>query len=364
MNKIVEADILVEGNGLIAVTLAYFLSKNNKNKEIVLLEHGNPPLKHQLFIPGVIMPLFELEKKLLNYVLEKSNDVLVDFHAVTDYFDASRHPLILMYRNETLSQQRSHLKKFENSSTKHSMISKSDIKEYYPLINCNLNASLLEIKDSWISSQIPNLITFFRNSAEENGVKIIKSSQEIKLDLDHKTLFSPTTEYKSSEYTCLTTVDLVQLFSNKMVQTIMITTPIIEQFPKISLHDYYSKSLMWLEEAGYFHIYQTLNNDVDTDRQTAIAKLKEIFNHLFPLIGNLPILDIFMDKTVDQKHLMETVGKIRNTQFYYFMFPTQAELTLSLVISELFSKVKNIEEFYSQNGSILEKILESAKPDS
>ncbi|MBA7554033.1 hypothetical protein ES705_46645 [subsurface metagenome] len=63
MNKIVEADILVEGNGLTAVTLAYFLSKNNKNKEIVLLEHGNPPLKHQLFIPGVIMPLFELEKK-------------------------------------------------------------------------------------------------------------------------------------------------------------------------------------------------------------------------------------------------------------------------------------------------------------
>jgi len=29
----------------------------------------------------------------------------------------------------------------------------------------------------------------------------------------------------------------------------------------------------------------------------------------------------------------------------------------------LFSKVKNIEEFYSQNGSILEKILESAIPD-
>lgn len=364
MSKIVEADIIVEGNGLTAVTLAYFLSKNNNNKKIILLEHGNPPLKHQLFIPGVIMPLFELEKKLMNYVLEKSNEALVDFHAVTDYFDASRHPLILLYRNEALSKQRKHLKKLENSLTKHSMISKSDKKEYYPIINSDLNANLLEIKNSWISSQIPNLITFFRNSAEENGVKTIKSSNVIKLDLDQKTLFSSTTEYKSSEYTCLTTIDLVQLFSDKMVQTIMITTPIIEQFPKISLHDYYSKSLMWLEEAGYFHIYQTLNNDIDTDRQSAIARIKEIFNHLFPSIGNLPILDIFMDRTVDQKHLMETVGKIRNTQFYYFMFPTQAELTLSLVISELFSKVKNIEEFYSQNGSILEKILESAIPES
>ncbi len=364
MSKIVEADIIVEGNGLTAVTLAYFLSKNNKNKEIVLLEHGNPPLKHQLFIPGVIMPLFELENKLMNYVLEKSSDVLVDFHAITDYFDAYRHPLILLYRNEALSQQRKHLKKFEDSLTKHSMISRSDIIEYYPLINCDLNVSLLEIKDSWISSQIPNLITFFRNSAEENGVKTIKSSEEIKLDLDHKTLFSPTIEYKSSEYTCLTTIDLVPFFSDKIVQTIMITTPIIEQFPKISLHDYYSKSLMWLEEAGYFHIYQTLNNDIDTNKQTAIDRIKEIFNHLFPSIGYLPILDIFMDKTVDQKYLLETMGKIRNTQFYYFFFPTQAELTLSLVISELFSKVKNIEEFYSQNGSILVKILESAIPDS
>jgi hypothetical protein len=131
-----------------------------------------------------------------------------------------------------------------------------------------------------------------------------------------------------------------------------VSTPIIEKFPRISLYDMDTKSSMWLEEAGYFHIFQLFN---ELNPQEAASKIKVLFSSIFPHIDTLEIADEVFAIVKNPELSDVSINRYNNTKLIQFLLPLQYEFSLAPVLA---SNLSNL--VLKQENEILDKITTSS----
>ena len=88
---------------------------------------------------------------------------------------------------------------------------------------------------------------------------------------------------------------------------------------------------MWLEEAGYFHIFRLFNNE---EENLNITQIENDFEKLFPFLGKLEIVDSSFTRYMQCNNLNKSVGILNSNQIHYFSIPIQNEFSLIPVIAD------------------------------
>jgi len=349
MSEKYSTDILVEGDGLSASALAYYISLNNPDDDITLLQREDRKDTFSFLTPSILLPVTELPSSLMAKAFSKSGLLLEDLHSITSQFELSRNPLALLFRTDkSIEVMDKIIAKIADTDIKHNNYSTEDIARDYSFINLENEVFLTEIPDSLTCSDIHSLIATYAKIAEENNVHIISETSEMKYDESDNSIITKDYTYNARNLIISTSIDLLPNNTYQEMKGFKVSTPIIEKFPRISLYDIDTNSSMWLEEAGYFHIFQLLN---DLNPQEATIKIKELFNSIFPHMDSLEIVDeVFA--IVNNPVLSEgSIMRYSNTKLIQFLLPLQYEFSLAPVLASNLSNLVS-----KQEEEILDKI--------
>ena len=343
-----RSDIIIEGSGLSASALAYYVSLHNTDDVIILIQRDTKKTSTPNFTPGFSFPQFDLPGELLENIFRKTKENLGDLHSISGMFEFSTNPLVATYRGKNSQKlMENHKAKLEKTEIKHNVLDNNDISNYYPFISSQEEIYLMEIIDSITCANINELSHAFQKFALENNVIITKESGKLKLNVKDRKLLSDESSFTANK---VITVTSKQLFSSSFHEELFaldISTPVFEKFPRINLIDFKNNSYMWLEEAGYFHIFRLFEKD---DEEQNIKQVEKDFEKVFPHLGKLEIADSSFVKHMQCNNLGKSLGALGSENIHYFSFPVESELSLITVLAENYSKLiaadklKEIEE--------------------
>jgi hypothetical protein len=355
MSEKYSTDILIEGDGLSASTLAYYISLNNPDEDITLLQREDRKDTFSFLTPSILLPVTELQSSLMAKAFSKSGLLLEDLHSITSQFELSKNPLALLFRTKrSIDLMDKVLAKIADTNIKHNNYTTEDIARNYSFINREKEVFLTEISDSVACSDIHSLITTYRKIAEENNVHIINGSNEIRYDESDNSIITKDYTYNARNLIVSTSTDLLPNNSSQEMKGFKVSTPIIEKFPRISLYDVDTKSSMWLEEAGYFHIFQLFS---DFNHEEATNRTKALFNSIFPHIDTLEIVDEIFAIVKNPELSDESIKRCTNTKLVQFLLPLQYEFSLSPVLANNLSKIISKQEKESTDKLTIESVL-------
>ena len=325
----IESDILIEGEGISAVALAYFLSKYHEKKSINLVLREQKGLNLAHFNPGIILPIFQLPDSLMKLVFLRNISILEELYTITQDFELSQNPLVLLYRDKnSITKMKDHQEKLLNCDFKHKNLSIEETESYYPFIKTEREIHLTEIYNSYSCSNPFDLYTSFQKLAEENDVYIIREREH--LDIEKKrTISTPTSKYIGNELVITTSIYKQLETDKRKTNLVKLVTPIFERFPKISLFDASVASFMWREEAGYFHIFRSSEK-----KRENLDSIETDFSEVFSFSGKLEILDASYKKWESIKSLENCLGYIPKEDIHYLNIPPHFELSISPLVSE------------------------------
>ncbi len=183
MNEKYSTDILIEGDGLSASALAYYISLNNPDEDITLLQREDRTDTFSFLTPSILLPVTELQSSLMAKAFSKTGLLLEDLHSITSQFELSKNPLALVFRTKySIDLMDKFLAKIADTNIKHNNYATEDIARNYSFINRENKIFLTEIADSFACSDIHSLISTYKKIAEENNVHIISGADVIKYD--------------------------------------------------------------------------------------------------------------------------------------------------------------------------------------
>ncbi len=331
----IESDILVEGEGITAVALAYFLSKHKPDENINLVLKQSKGLNLSHFNPGIILPIFQLSDSLMNVVFQRNITILEELNTVSKDFEFSQNPLILLYRDKNaIVKMKAHREKLETCNIKHKNLSLDEIESYFPFIKTDKEIHVTEVYNSYTCSNPFDLYTSFQKLAEENDVYIIRENDNI--TMKGKKKFSTTLTDYIGRNLVFTTSNYNQHADLRKINLVKIITPILEQFPKISLFDSAAASFMWIEEAGYFHIFRSSDK-----KRESLESIENDFDEIFSFSGKLEILDASYTKSDTINSIDNSLGYMREKEVFYLNIPPHLELSLSPLISEMIARLSS-----------------------
>ena len=344
-----STDILIEGDGLSASALAYYISLNNPNEDITLIQREDRTDTFSFLTPSILLPVTELQSSLMAKAFSKTGLLLEDLHSITSQFELSKNPLAILFRTKkSIEAMDKVLTKIADANIKHSNYAIEDIARTYPFINRENEVFLTEISDSFTCSDIHSLIDTYRKVAEENNVHIINQSTEMKYDELDNSIITKDYTYNARNLIVSTSVDLLLNNPYQEMKGFKVSTPIIEKFPRISLYDVDTQSSMWLEEAGYFHIFQLFS---ELNPHEAVSKIKVLFNSIFPHIDTLEIVDEIFAIVKNPELSDRSINRYTNTKLIQFLLPLQYEFSLAPVLASNLSNLVS-----KQEKDILDKI--------
>ncbi|NPD87875.1 MAG: hypothetical protein HGN29_04080 [Asgard group archaeon] len=330
-----RSDIIIEGSGLSASALAYYISLHNDDDVIILIQGETKETDIPNFTPGFSFPQFDLPVDSMGNIFRKTKDNLRDLHSISGLFEFSINPLVTTYRGRNFQKlMENHKEKLGKTNIKHNLLDIEDISNYYPFISRQEEIYLLEIFDSITCANINELSHAFQKFAEENNVIITKESGNLRLDVKSCQLLSEESSYTANKNITITSKQLFSSSFHEEFFALDISTPVFEKFPRINLIDFNNKSCMWLEEAGYFHIFRLF--DVD-DEERNRKQVEKDFEKIFPHLGILEIADSSFVKLMQCNNLSKSLGTLSSTNIHYFSLPVESELSLITILAENYS---------------------------
>ncbi len=358
MNGKYVYDIIIEGSNLTASALAYFLSLNYKNKSIVLIQREDIP-NLSFFTSNIIAPVFELSDEFMSSVFKDSKEKLKEMHSISGHFEYSQHSLILLYKELEMREiRKNHEKKLVNSEIKYKHFTEEEISTYYPFISSEEEIKITEIYESLTCSDVSDLMVVFQKLAKENGVEIIRNVSKIDFYEKEGTFETEENEFTSNEFSIITSSGFNSLKSIADQQVLKVTTPILENFPRVNLVDVGTLTQMWLEKSGYFQIFRIFH---ETEEKQCFKQVKDNFKRLFPLLGVLQTIDSNFINLKTNTSLEESVGSFTESKTYYFHIPIQMELSIIPSLAEKFSILQKKNEGVFLSDISLNKILNLEK---
>ena len=354
MDRMKRSNIVIEGNSLTASVLAYFLSLYNENETITLINIERDEQNIAQFTPGIIMPIFQLNKQYLEKIYERTIIELKDIQSISQTFELSNNPLILLYRGkEAIKLMEKHREKLESSTLNYRYLSLEDIRNYYPFFNTEDEQYITEIYNSYSCSNIGDLIFTFRKLAKENDVEIINTSDDISFDQEKECFKTDEMDYSGDKLNILTSASLIPNLSIEERKIMKILTPVLEKFPKISMYNKLSDTMIWLEEAGYLHIHRMFNQ---ISEEECLNKIKDDFEETFPLLGELQIADHMSTEIKSNFQLENSVGKMGGIRTVYFSLPMRYELSMIPALAIGFSRLVENRKYLLKDMTIEELV--------
>ncbi|MCG3225631.1 MAG: hypothetical protein H7645_01825 [Candidatus Heimdallarchaeota archaeon] len=332
-----RSDIIIEGSGLSASALAYYVSLHNTDDVIILIRRETKETNTPNFTPGFSFPQFDLPGEIMDGVFRKTKENLGDLHSISGMFEFSTNPLVTTYRGrDSQKMMENHKTKLEKTDIKHNTLDINDISTYYPFISRQEEIYLMEIFDSITCANVKELSQAFQKFATENNVIITKESGNLKLNVKDRKLFSEESKYTANKVITITSKHLFSSSFHEELFALDISTPVFEKFPKINLIDFYNNSYMWLEEAGYFHIFRLFEKD---DEEQSILLVEKDFEKVFPHLGKLEIADSSFVKHMQCNDLGKSLGTLNSSNIHCFSLPVESELSLITVLAENYSNL-------------------------
>ncbi|MCE7743181.1 MAG: FAD-dependent oxidoreductase [Candidatus Heimdallarchaeota archaeon] len=332
----IESDILVEGEGITAVALAYFLSKYKTDSSINLVLREQKGLNLSHFNPGIILPIFQLPDSLMSAIFQRNITILEELNTITKDFEFSQNPLVLLYRDKnSIAKMNLHQEKLEGSTISHKNLNLEETESYFPFIKTEKEIHLTEIHNSYTCSNPFDLFTSFQKLAEENDVYIIREKERISIK-NKRILSTASTDYSGRDLVFTTSnynQHPTELRTSNLVKVI---TPIFERFPKINLFDASTASFMWLEEAGYFHIFRSSDK-----KRESLESIESDFDDIFSFSGKLEILDASYKKLDTINTIDNSLGYMNDKEIFYLNIPPHFELSLSPLVSDRIARLND-----------------------
>ena len=353
MDENIKSDILIEGEGLVAAIFSYFLSTKNQDKTINLVLRKRENISSTIYTPGSIFPIFKLPTDLMEKVFHRTKDIITDLHSITSYFEFYQNPYLVLYRDKrSIEQMNEHREKLANSNIRHTNLSIEEIESYYPFINTTKEIYLTEIYNSSTCSNPYELFTTFLKLAIENDVKVINDNSEINI-IESEELVTENAQYSAKDYVITTTANQCSESVMKEKKILKVVTPILERFPRVSIYDIATKSSMWLEEAGYFHILRSseINNEIES-----ISRVKKDFGDLFSSIDSLEIIDSYHTQINICDSIDEWITVAPSKKMFHFNIPLHFELSAAPSIIKNFSYLLDKKEDIGSGTMSLENL--------
>ncbi len=348
----IECDILIEGEGITAVALAYFFSKIHQDKKINLVLKEQKGLNISHFNPGIILPIFQLSDSLLNIVFRRNISILEELNSMSQDFEFSQNPLVLLYRDKSSFEKMiRHKEKLQNSNIKHKNLSIEEIENYYPFIKTEKEIHAIEIYNSYKCSNPFDLFISFRKLADENDVYIIRENKRISLQ-GKRELSTDSTRYIGRELV-ITTSNYGQYHDDlRKTNLIKIITPIFERFPKVNLFDASTASFMWLEESGYFHIFRSSEK-----KRESLESIENDFHEIFTFFGKLEILDASYKRLNTVSKLDDSIGFLKENEVFYMNIPPHFELSFSPLLANKIANLTNNQFDILKGSDVIPKLF-------
>jgi len=348
------SDIVIEGNSLTAAALAYFLSHHNENETITLINEEKKEHNISYFTPGIIMPIFQLHKQYMGKIYERTIIELKDIHSISGNFDLSNNPLTLLYRGkEAIKLMQEHREKLDESTLNYRYLTLEDIINYYPFFNTEKELHITEIYNSYSCSNISDLVFTFQKLAKENDVEIINEPNSINFDQEKECFKTRDSEYAGKKLNILTSASLIPNLATDEKRIMKVITPVLEKFPKISMFDKKTDTMMWLEEAGYLHIHRMFNQVSENE---CLDRIKVDFEDTLPLLGSLQIADSLSANLKTNFQLEKSIGKMNGFRTIYFSLPLRYELSMIPAIAIGFSRLVENKKYLINKMTIEELV--------
>ena len=117
MDKNIQSDVLIEGDGLVAAIFSYFLSKKYQDKSINLVLRKKENVSSTIYTPGSIFPIFKFPTDLMEKVFHRTKEIIADLYSTTSYFEFYQNPYLVLYRDkQSIEQMNEHREKLSNTS--------------------------------------------------------------------------------------------------------------------------------------------------------------------------------------------------------------------------------------------------------
>jgi hypothetical protein len=332
-----RSDNIIEGNNLSASVLAYYISQYNSDDVNLLIQREIEEMKFPNFTPGFSFPHYDLPVEIIESVFRTTREKLRDLHSISGLFEISSNPLVTTYRGRNSQKLiENHKNLLKQTNIKHNVLDINDISTYYPFISREDEIYLIEIFDSITCANISELSHAFLKLAEENNVIIAKEQENLNVDLEDHRLYNEERNYIANKSVTTTSQELLLTPFHEELFALDISTPVFEKFPRINLIDFNNNSFMWLEEAGYFHIFRLF--DADNPKQNKKLVEKD-FEKVFPHLGKLEIADSSFVKHMQNNNLNKSFGTLRDNFINYFTLPIESELSLITILAENYSQM-------------------------
>ena len=138
-----ERDIVVVGNNLTSLILAYEIINANSNLNISYF-YNEKLIRNSLFLPSFVYPIFSYRPEKIEQILTTSLEFYNDLFYTTKSFDISKASLLIL--NSSLRETEEMYNKLQNSNMDCSILKQKEIKQTLPLLNSEkYNLSLIHI---------------------------------------------------------------------------------------------------------------------------------------------------------------------------------------------------------------------------
>ncbi|MHA1303246.1 MAG: hypothetical protein ACTSQE_03145 [Candidatus Heimdallarchaeaceae archaeon] len=327
-----KRDVIVVGNNLTATALAYYLSCELTDKSISLI-YPKDILSLYLFAPGIIYPQFDFKTKELAEYLSLSIQALEDLHVKSKIFDVANNPLFLVYKKEEGKMMiKKHKALLDQTNTDNCIFSREELDQTLPLLNSDLYPYVVSIKNAYLINSVKDLVLCYLKFAKENGVETKNYDKaEISIDYSSKTVKIGEETMHATEFLCITDFSLAPLdLELKRKDVLMLKTPIVEKFPRLSIVDFINNMILFVELEGYLSIYQSFAYQ-NFNEEVMVQKIKKNFSELFQNLDSLFILD--QAKMTD---IAKPFLDYRNNIYLMFL-PIDTEISISPYLAKEFT---------------------------
>ncbi|MHA1865201.1 MAG: hypothetical protein ACTSWZ_01725 [Candidatus Heimdallarchaeaceae archaeon] len=324
-----ERDIVVVGNNLTSLILAYEIINANSNLNISYF-YNEKLIRNSLFLPSFVYPIFSYRPEKIEQILTTSLEFYNDLFYTTKSFDISKASLLIL--NSSLRETEEMYNKLQNSNMDCSILKQKEIKQTLPLLNSEKYNKGLISDSSLVINNLGGLTAYILDELKKLKVELIEyKREEVSYNQKNKEFLFKGKKVGFKEFLILTDHTIFP-GRNKLINVLAAKTPLVEKFPRINLIDNTTKLYINMETEGYLNLFQLTSK---SEKENSLQQLTENFSKLFSTIQDFKILDHYFVQTVEKPYF----NLNEKTLEIYSPFHMELNL-LPLLIKELIPQIQ------------------------
>ena len=316
-----EDNYVVIGSNLFALTLTYYLAREQQDKEInlLLLNKGSIGKRKNIFAyPSIfLLPFTSKEYPLTQSMISRSKELLEEIEINHRNIERKRMRLTLLF-SEKDELYGKYLKYLESSSIPYFLPNAKELVTYYSFIKKLKHMKVIELVTQVYFDMKGLWDAYFQEVNELKNVKINTKEFSIK---------SWSSFRANKIFVTEPSFNLGNDLDYPYFTSVIFQFPVIQHFPSIVLMDVSKRQIIWRDFEGFLWSY----NEGILERDSNITKYKnkmlDNIKHSLK-VNSLPVLDSVTSKT-PSKFIIERIKE----RIYHIYIPKYLQLILSPLIA-------------------------------